>query len=195
MDPLLTAAQQVMQGQSLAFRIIVEATHARLLRLGLRILGDLSAAEDVLQDAYVKAHQALVEHTFDGRSTIETWLYRIVTHAAIDAARRGRRWERLRRAFTDWVPHLQADPDSRIALGQLAEWLHRLPEDQYATLMLKVVEGLSSAEVAAVLECSEGAVEQRLFRARSMLRRWADEEPEQVCAPLLTELPLGGTRA
>lgn len=195
MDPLLTAAEQVMQGQSMAFRVIVEATHARLLRLGLRILGDQSAAEDVLQDAYVKAHQALIEQTFDSRSTIETWLYRIVTHAAIDAARRGRRWERLMRAFTDLVPTLQADPDSRIALTQLAGWLHQLPKDQYAALMLKVVEGLSSAEVAAVLECSEGAVEQRLFRARATLRRWADEEPEQVCAPLLNEMTLGGTRA
>lgn len=173
MDPLQSAAQQVALGNSEAFRVIVEQTHVRLVQLGLRILGGLSEAEDVVQEAYVNAHQALVEGRFDQRSSIETWLYRIVTHAAIDAARRGKRVARLSRALIDVVSPAHADPDSHVALKQLAEWLHRLPQDQYAALVLKVIEGLSGAEVAAVLECSEGAVEQRLVRARASLREWA----------------------
>lgn len=192
MDSLQIAAKQVAAGHSEAFRTIVEYTHVRLVQLGLRILGDRSEAEDVLQEAYVKAHQALVEGRFDQRASIETWLYRIVTHAAIDAARRGKRVARLSRALIHVVTPTRADPDSHVALKQLAEWLHQLPEDQYAALVLKVVEGLSSAEVAAVLECSEGSVEQRLVRARATLRQWSELGQEQPTIPLL-HAPVGGT--
>ncbi len=194
MDPLRAAAQQVTHGRPEAFRVIVQATSARLVRLGLRILGDQSEAEDVVQEAYVRAHRALVEGEFDDRSTVETWLYRIVTHAAIDAARRGKRLARLLRAVTEVFVYSDDDLDGRIALRQLAVWLHRLPEDQYAALVLKAVEGLSCAEVAAVLECTEGAVEQRLVRARAALRKWADDEPASVIGPWLGELAEGATR-
>jgi RNA polymerase sigma-70 factor, ECF subfamily len=200
MDPLQLAAKEVIAGRSDAFRTIVEHTHVRLVQLGLRILGDRSEAEDVVQEAYVKAHQALVEGRFDQRSSIETWLYRIVTHAGIDAARRGKRVARLSRALMEVVTPPRVDPDSQIALKQLAEWLHQLPKDQYAALVLKGVEGLSTAEVAAVLECSEGSVEQRLVKARATLRQWADVGQEGACeaifgsAQLLDRTPAGGTR-
>jgi RNA polymerase sigma-70 factor (ECF subfamily) len=166
----------------------------RLVQLGLRILGDRSEAEDVVQEAYVNAHQALTEGRFDQRASIETWLYRIVTHAAIDAARRGKRVARLSRALMNVVTPARADQDSHVALKQLAEWLHRLPKDQYAALVLKVVEGLSAAEVAAVLECSEGSVEQRLVRARASLRQWAEVGEERFEIPLIGPLPVGGVR-
>jgi RNA polymerase sigma-70 factor (ECF subfamily) len=57
-----------------------------------------------------------------------------------------------------------------VALRELAAWLDELPDDQRTALLLKSVEGMSSAEVAEVLGCSEGAVEQRLVRARATLR-------------------------
>jgi len=61
--------------------------------------------------------------------------------------------------------------EARIALTELADWLEALPSEQHAAIVLKCVEGLSSAEVATTLGCSEGAVEQRLVRARAALRR------------------------
>lgn len=207
MDPtkhsLELAVAEVVAGRSEAFRVIVEQTHGRLVQLGLRILGDRSEAEDVVQEAYVKAHQELVEGRFDHRASIETWLFRVVTHAAIDAARRGKRVARLSRALMDVFSAPHADLDSRVALRQLAAWLHQLPKDQYAALVLKVVEGLSGAEVAAVLECSEGAVEQRLVRARASLREWAERGQERATPrfeptslfgqpPLLSRTPKGG---
>jgi RNA polymerase sigma-70 factor (ECF subfamily) len=65
--------------------------------------------------------------------------------------------------------------EARLALTELADWLKDLPPDQHAVLVLKAVEGRSSAEVAEILGCSEGAVEQRLVRARATLRQRRDE--------------------
>ena len=63
----------------------------------------------------------------------------------------------------------------RVALGELERMLDQLPEDQRAALVLRELEGMSNAEVAEVLETTEGAIEQRLIRARATLRRRFDE--------------------
>lgn len=63
-----------------------------------------------------------------------------------------------------------ASAEAKLALSELSEWLGELPREQQAALVLKSVEGFSSAEAAEILECSEGAVEQRLVRARATLR-------------------------
>jgi RNA polymerase sigma-70 factor, ECF subfamily len=182
-----------MQGRTEAFRLIVDATSSRLVRLAIRILGDRGEAEDVVQEGYVRAHQALREGRFDGHSTIQTWLYRIVTHAAIDAARRSRRQVRLSHAVQHTLFTQDQDLDTHLTLKELAGCLHELPKDQYAALILKTVEELPSSEVAKILECSEGAVEQRLVRARATLRKWVAAEKEIEPAVLRT-LPLGVTR-
>ena len=127
------------------------------------------------QEAYVKAYSALVDGQFDGRSRVETWLYRIVVNGALDAKRK------MKRTATDELVEETAydeagasmsatSAESVVALRELSEWLSALPEEQQAVLVLKAVEGMSSAEVAQVLEITEGAVEQRLVRARSTLR-------------------------
>ncbi len=149
----------------------MERTSDRLVRLAWRILGSRSDAEDVVQEAYVKAHHALVERRFDFRSGVETWLYRIVTHAAVDAARSTARRQRLSEQLDVAPPSVGLDVESHLALQRLSDWVGQLPNEQAAALVLKAVEGLSSAEVAEILQCSEGAVEQRLVRARATLRQ------------------------
>ena len=163
--------QKVVGGDAAAFEAIVEATAPRLVRLAARVLGDVSEAEDVVQDSYVKTYRALTSGAFDGRSSIETYLYRVVVNASVDERRR-----RGRRPMpTDTLADISWDgrplAEARIALTELADWLEALPSEQHAAIVLKCVEGLSSAEVATTLGCSEGAVEQRLVRARAALRR------------------------
>jgi RNA polymerase sigma-70 factor (ECF subfamily) len=164
------AAREVAAGDTRAFRTIVEATSDELVRLSARMLGSLADAEDVVQDAFVKAHRELVAGRFDGRSTVKTWLYRIVTHASIDALRGRSR----RRVPVDELTGRAWEGasllESRIALRELAELLEGLPPEQRAALVLKAVEGLTTPEIASILSCSEGAVEQRLVRARAALR-------------------------
>ena len=140
-----------------------------MFRVAARLLGDYDEAADVLQDAYVRAFEALTSGEFVGRSSVSTWLYRVVTNASLDAlrARKRRRVVPIEEVSDAGAP---GDVEARIALRELGELLDALPEEQRAALVLKELEGLSTAEAAAVLGTTEGAVEQRLVRARATLR-------------------------
>jgi RNA polymerase sigma-70 factor (ECF subfamily) len=171
LETLEQAAGRVARGDSAAFQIIVSATSDRLVRLAARLLGNVSDAEDVVQEAYVKAYRALMEGQFDGRSSVATWLYSITTRGAIDALR-----SRKSRPLLDDESHPepgfdgQGQAEARLAVLELGQLLEGLPAEQRAALVLKSVEGLTTPEIARILDCSEGAVEQRLVRARATLR-------------------------
>src|SRR6185436_17082645 len=90
-----SALARAGRGDAAAFNAIVESTAARLYRLATRLLADAHDAEDVLQESYVRAFDALRAGKFDGKSALITWLYRIVTNAALDAMRARGRKERL----------------------------------------------------------------------------------------------------
>lgn len=159
-----------MAGDGAGFDRIVALTSAMLVRYAARVTGDLADAEDVVQEAYMKAHHALSERQFDGRSSVKTWLYRIVTRTAIDH----RRSRKRRQPPSDVAPPEALDgvayADAHVALRELEDWLADLPAEQRSALVLQAMEGFSNREISDVLECSEGAVEQRLVRARAALR-------------------------
>jgi RNA polymerase sigma-70 factor (ECF subfamily) len=176
LDDLAEAVREVIDGNTTAFQKIVLATNVKLVRLAARIMGTVEDGEDVVQEAYVKAHRALVEGRFDGRSRVETWLYRVVTNTAIDTLRSGRR--RPHESDVGIEPSWDGGQaaEARVALVELEQMLSTLPPDQKAALVLKSVEGMSASEVAEVLETTEGAVEQHLVRARAALRRWSKSD-------------------
>ena len=175
LSDLEQAAARVQSGDMAAFRQIVEATTDRMFRLSARMMGSLADAEDVMQEAYVKAYQALGSGGFDRRSRVDTWLYRIVANTAIDALRsRKRRQTQSDEAIEPEFDGV-ASAEARVALVEIGQLLGVLPADQRAAVALKALEGLTSAEVAGILECSEGAVEQRLVRARATLRQLGHE--------------------
>jgi len=174
---LSLVVRRVAKGDRAAFRTVVEHTQDRLFRLAARMMGSTADAEDVLQEAYVKAYRALVDGRFDGRAQVATWLYRVVTNTALDAMRR----KAVRPAGSD--EGLEAAPqsgavESHLALRELSEWLAELPPEQRVALVLKSVEGFSTPEIAEILGVSEGAVEQRLVRARAMLRKRRGNDDE-----------------
>lgn len=155
------------------FEQIVALTSSLLVRYAARIAGGVSDAEDIVQEAYMKAHRALSAGQFDGRSSVKTWLYRIVTRTAIDHRRSRRRREALSDRAIDGSFDGLASAESQLALRELSDWLSALPSDQRSALVLQAMEGLSNREISEILECSEGAVEQRLVRARATLREKA----------------------
>ncbi|WP_437943599.1 RNA polymerase sigma factor [Sorangium sp. So ce281] len=179
---LRLVAARVARGDDAAFRQIVEHTRAPMYRLAARVVGDLAEAEDALQEAFVDAYRALREGRYDGRSKVETWLYRIVTNACLDALRRRRDTPReAREASTEPRFDGLVSAEARVALRELDALLAALPPQERATLVLVAVEGLPAKEAAAALGCSEGAVEQRLVRARAALRaRQLEKEAPHV---------------
>jgi RNA polymerase sigma-70 factor (ECF subfamily) len=137
-----------------------------------RMMGNPADAEDVLQEAYLKAYRALSDGSFDERSKLESWLYQVASRSAIDALRR-----RASRHAKDSVDidstevAASSGSDAELALFELSAWLDELPHEQRVAVVLKSIEGNTTKEVAELCGCSEGAVEQRLVRARATLRR------------------------
>lgn len=171
MDTLEKAVDRVLSGDRSAFQQIVDATNQKLVRLGARIMGNQADAEDVVQEAYVKAYRALTAGEFDRRSSTNTWLYRIVVNGAIDAKRGRKRRAEASDEQVDPGWDGAARAEARVALSELDDWLAALPADQRAALVLQSMEGLNNAEIAQIMGVSEGAVEQRLVRARATLRQ------------------------
>lgn len=173
---LAQALARFSAGEAAAFEEIVFATTDRLYRLAARLTGDAHEAEDALQEGFIRAYDAVRTGRFDGRSSVETWLYRIIANAALDSVRARKRRERA----TPDAPAPRDDGarkmDASVALTEMAEWLEELPAEQRAALVLKELEGLSAARVAEVLGISEGAVEQRLVRARATLRERSERD-------------------
>ncbi len=171
MQTLENAISRVEQGDLTAFEAIVQATSVQLVRVAARIVGDMAEAEDVVQESYISAYQALAQGQFDGRSHLSTWLRRIVINRAIDALRSRRRRPRL----DDTQPEIGWDgvmsAEARLALVEIADLMQGLVPEQRAALALSALEGLSNSEIAHEMGCSEGAVEQRLVRARIALRQ------------------------
>jgi RNA polymerase sigma-70 factor (ECF subfamily) len=168
MATLLELQRRFIQGDEASFRDLMRATSPRLYRLALRLLNNPADAEDVLQESYLRAYAFLAAQRFRQESAVETWLWRIATNAAIDLLRRRRPVHALR--APPGTPSAEAQVEARLALERLSELLSELPPEQRAALVLKELEGLSSAQVGEILGCSEGAVEQRLVRARRILK-------------------------
>ena len=176
-------AERVAAQGIVGFGPIVRATEARLYRIALRILANASDAEDAVQESYTRAYDALLRGRYDEQLRVEAWLVTIVTRVSIDALRSRKRLPPSARhpagSSSDDEPASSRalSEDQLAAVMELGRWLNDLVPDQRAAVVLKYVEGMTSAEVASVLGVSEGAVEQRLLRAKAALKRREADEP------------------
>ncbi|WP_160000139.1 sigma-70 family RNA polymerase sigma factor [Roseomonas sp. 18066] len=160
-------------GDRLAFNALAARHLPRLHALAFRITGSAAEAEEVAQDALLRAWQHAARFDPD-RARFGTWLYRIAANLAIDRARRRPAAPMLSTdALAGTLADPAATPEEALALRQqeaaLREALAALPERQRAALALAHDQGLSGAEAAAILETSERAVEGLLHRARRFL--------------------------
>ena len=161
-DPDLVG--RAREGDQIAFGRLFEQYHAPILNYLHRMVGDRAMAEDLTQDTFIKAYNALPETRPD--LAFKAWLYRIATNTAISHLRR--------KKIVQWVPFL-ADHDrpgeesiERIVTRQtdIERTLAKLPKHYAAVLLLRHYQGLSLAETAAALGITENAAKLRLFRAR-----------------------------
>ena len=163
-------------GDQEAYREIVDAYRDRIITVVARVAGPGADAEDLAQDAFLKAFAAL--DRFDGRSALFTWIYRIAVNTARDWVdyRRRRPVVPLEGTFGGAAePVDQSAPPGELAerdelRAAVRDAVERLAEPFRTTLILREMEGHSYEEVAEILGVSIGTVESRLFRARVKLR-------------------------
>lgn len=164
---------RVVAGDVALFEMLIRRHNQRIYRAVRAVLRDDELVEDVMQQAYLNAYQHLPQ--FAGNARFSTWLTRIAVNEAI--GRRRKRY-RLVNEGDEELMNL-ADPDARdpeqqASASELRDVLERevaaLPDTFRTVLILRDVEGLSTAETAASLDISEDLVKQRLHRARGVLR-------------------------
>lgn len=165
-DPDLV--RSAVDGDVAAFTKLLRQHDDRMRAVAFRMVGSPSAMDDILQVAYLKAHQGLAR--FRSEADFGTWLHRIVVNTCHDHLRRAGR-------VTEVPLHAVPDPASpgsmeeRLVMGsELQEALAALSPEYRAAVILVDGEGLSYAEAAEVLDVERGTVASRLNRARALLR-------------------------
>jgi len=170
------AVERLKEGDAGALDELFRRHRDAAYRIAYRLVGNREDALDVVQEAFIHVLRGI--QAFRGQSSFRTWLYRIVTHAALDY----RRWRAMRKTESleaEAAPAASAHRGARTPQKEAADKdLHRaiekamtnISEKNRAALILFAVEGMSYREVAAVLSISVGTVMSRIFNARQRLR-------------------------
>jgi RNA polymerase sigma-70 factor (ECF subfamily) len=168
-----------------AFAALVDLTSGQLYSLLLRILNNEQDAEDILQESYIKAYAALP--SFEGRSSLKTWLFRIATNEALMLIRKRKPQVQITeldddseeveapKEIIDWC----CLPESELMNSETRKHLDKavaaLPLNLRTVFLLRDVQGLSGEETASIMGISVDNVKTRLLRARFKLREELSE--------------------
>ena len=182
----LALVQRVQRGDKTAFDLLVRKYQHKVVKLVARYLRDPADAEDVAQEAFIKAYRAIPQ--FRGDSAFYTWLYRIAINTAKNAI------VSRDRSPIDFDLDLQnveesnamqarlADaetPESLLQTEEIRETVNRaieaLPEDLRTAIVLRELEGLSYEDIAQAMDCPVGTVRSRIFRAREAIDKRLSE--------------------
>lgn len=171
--------RRVVDGETALYEILMRRHNQRLYRVARAILRDDAEAEDVMQDAYVRAYQNLA--SFEGRAKFLTWLTRIAVHEALTRSRRRLRLQPLdpvensHGEIMEFAASSIRSPEHQAYDRELSAVLEKavlnLTEEHRLVFMLRDVEGLSTEETAHCLNLTEENVKVRLHRARAGLRK------------------------
>jgi RNA polymerase sigma-70 factor (ECF subfamily) len=162
---------QARQGSHEAYRLLVERHIREAYDLAVGFVRDHDDAEDVVQEAFVRAYNSLPG--FRGDSRFGTWLYRIVVNLSLNRVKQEKtRAERELPMFSAsaLVGRNDGRYDDADVRGHIERALHELPTLQRAVVILRHIEGLSTREVSRILRCSEGTVKTHLFRGLEKMR-------------------------
>ena len=173
---------RVRAGETALYEVIMRRYNQRLYRVARAILHNDSEADDVIQDAYVRAYTHL--NQFAARSPFSTWLTRIAVNEAL--ARRRSHVKHQQVDITEFDGEItmkdtrpSTDPEQSATGAQLREFLEQavldLPEQYRTVVMLRDIEELSTAETAEALDLTEENVKVRLHRGHGMIRNWLFE--------------------
>lgn len=170
--------QRVLSGERDMFEIIMRRYNRRIYRTVRSIVRDDVEAEDVMQDAYVRAYTNLGQ--FAGLAKFSTWLTRIAVNEALARVRMKKRLVHVQpgeaangigmNIYVSKTPDPEQNTLAKELASMLEEAVDSLPEAYRSVFVLRHIEDMSTAETAECLDLSEEAVKVRLFRARALLR-------------------------
>jgi RNA polymerase sigma-70 factor (ECF subfamily) len=173
--------ERIRRGDKSACAECVERHSPGVYRVALRLTGNEADAEDVVQETFLSAFKAI--DSFEGRSGLATWLYRIAHNAALMRLRRVRPDQVsvddedafgegmfVPSQMHDWCCLPERDFESSEARTELEQAIRDLPEKLRAVFVMRELEGLSTEETAEALDVSIDVVKVRLHRARLQLR-------------------------
>lgn len=196
--------QLAKTGEAGAFRTLIQRYNRRLYRVARSVLKDDSEAEDVVQEAHVRAFSGLAR--FRGDAAFSTWLTRIAVNEAVGRLRRRRKLLQLAtvetacgegRSHVILFPGLaaEADPESAAARMEVRRVLESaidgLPNEFRIVFVLREIEGMSTEETAGHLGVRTETVKTRLYRARRRLRKVLGDT---LASTLSDTFPFAGTR-
>ncbi len=163
---------QAKEGSHEAYRLLVNRHMKQAYDVAFRFMGNHHGADDITQEAFVKAYHSLSR--FRGEAEFGTWLYRIIMNLSFNRLKQIKRRARYEARDIDaTLPAATAgdhDAESADMKLHVERALHELPTLQRAVVILRHLEGLSTAQVSSILRCSEGTVKTHLFRGLKKLR-------------------------
>ena len=170
--------ERVLAGDTALYEVVMRRYNTRLYHVARSILKNDGEAEDVMQDAYVRAFQHLGQ--FARRAKFSTWLTRIAVHEALARVHKAKRfedWDDMNENRQNEIGAMpqRSNPESETASVEMSKILEQavesLPEQYRTVVMLRDVEDMSTAETAECLSLTEENVKIRLHRAHGMLRK------------------------
>ena len=186
-DAAMLAA--VHAGSTQAFDRLVERHKAPLLGYIRYRIGDAHAAEDLLQETFLRAFRAALRGSFEGRSTVKTWLFALATNCITDYQRSNARHHAMHgdanapTAAHD-PPSPGPDPAEAALLAEEHRRLHgvldRLPDEQREVVQLKVFGGLTFGEIAEVAGCPVATAKSRMRYALRHIRELLEQETDNA---------------
>ena len=163
------------EGEARAWRTLVDAYSGPLFRYAWRLLGERDAAEDVVQETFLRLWRSA--SAWKPNAPVQAWLYRVAGNVARDALRRRQKIAELAEDELDPSPGVEIQVSDSMEVDRLRAFVDELPERQRQALLLCRLEGMTMSEAASVLSCSVESVESLLARARRTLRaRFAEVE-------------------
>jgi RNA polymerase sigma-70 factor (ECF subfamily) len=192
MDSDAELVRRLRSGDEHAFTGLVERYHQPMLALAASFVPNLAVAEEVVQDTWLAVLRGL--DGFEGRSSLKTWLFRILVNRARTTGSREQRSVPVADpepavdparfdgagGWADPPEHWIEAAEGRVEAGKLAHrvraWIDELPARQREVVLLRDVEGMSSEEVCTVLSLTEGNQRVLLHRGRSRLRQLFEDE-------------------
>jgi RNA polymerase sigma-70 factor, ECF subfamily len=193
----LELAHRAMARDGAAFRTIIKTHNQRLYRIARGVVRNDSEAEDIVQEAYVRAFAHL--DSFRGDASLGTWLSRIVINEALGRLRKRRRTVAMpqnpQAEIIQFPLNPSDDPERTMAQRQILALVERatdsLPDLYRMVFVARVIEGLSIEETSELLGVRPETVKTRLHRARALLRKALDD---QIGPVLLEAFPFAGRR-